>query len=95
MRDRGADVAAVRDVLDIHLEAIDALLLRNQRQARALSLPGTPAFVIGKRLHRGALEPEQIRGAVADAQAELDSRCIISDCLLHFYASDIHERHPV
>lgn len=68
MRDRGVDVAAVRDVLDIHLEAIDSLLLRNRRQARALSLSGTPAFVIGRKLHRGALEPDQIREAVAHAR---------------------------
>lgn len=66
MRDRGVDVAEVRDALDVHLEDVDALLLRNQRQARALSLLGTPAFVIGKRLHRGALKPDQIRKAIAD-----------------------------
>lgn len=68
MRGEGIDVGEVRDALDIHLDDIDELMLRNQRQARALSLPGTPAFVIGSRLHRGALSRDQIREAVADAR---------------------------
>lgn len=69
MRNRGIDVTEVRDALDLHLEEIDELLLRNERQARALSLSGTPAFVIGTRLHRGALSPDKIREAVVNTRS--------------------------
>lgn len=68
MRDRGIDVAEVRDALDLHLDEIDALLLRNEEQARAFSLPGTPAFIIGSRLYRRPLDPDHIRQAVRDAR---------------------------
>jgi len=64
MRSQGVDVGAVRDALDVHLEEIDALLQRNREQARLLSLRGTPSFLIGARLYRGALTPGQIREAV-------------------------------
>jgi len=67
MRARGIDVGEVRDALDVHLEEIDELLLRNHEQARGLSLPGTPAFIIGATLYRRPLSLDQIRGAVREA----------------------------
>ena len=64
MRSRGIDVGTVRDALDVHLGEIDALLHRNREQARLLSLRGTPSFLIGAKLYRGALTPGQIREAI-------------------------------
>ncbi|MBS3652545.1 DsbA family protein [Pseudaminobacter sp. 19-2017] len=68
MRAREIDVARVRDALELHLEEIDALLARNAQQARLLSLPGTPAFIVGSKLHRRPLSPEDIRQAVQEAR---------------------------
>ena len=68
MRAREIDVGAVRDALDVHLADIDALLARNRTQARRLSLPGTPAFIVGSKLYRKPLTPEEIRQAVAQAR---------------------------
>ena len=68
MRARGIDVGEVRDALDVHLPEIDALLARNKQQARDLSLPGTPAFIIGSKLYRKPLNPEEIRRAVIQAR---------------------------
>jgi protein-disulfide isomerase len=70
MRDRGIDVAEVRDALDLHLDEIDALLSRNLKQARALSLPGTPAFIIGSKLYRRPLSPDEIRQAIGKTRGE-------------------------
>ena len=64
MRAAGLDVATIRDALDIHIADIDALLRRNERQARALGLAGTPAFVIGAKLYRRAMPVSEIREAV-------------------------------
>ncbi len=68
MRDKGIDVGKVRDALELHIDGIDALLARNREQARALSLPGTPAFIIGSQLYRKPLSPEEIRKAIGEAR---------------------------
>lgn len=68
MRARAIDVGEVRDALDVHLTEIDALLARNEKQARALSIPGTPAFIVGSKLYRRPLRPENIRRAVSEAR---------------------------
>ncbi|MGQ2901573.1 DsbA family protein [Neoaquamicrobium sediminum] len=65
MRDAGVDVGAVRDALDVHLPAIDALLERNHAQARALSLVGTPGFIVGSTLYRRPVAPDELRNLVA------------------------------
>lgn len=68
MRGKGIDVGTVRDALDVHLAAIDALFERNEAQARALSLPGTPAFIVGRTVYRRPLNQDEIRQAVRDAR---------------------------
>lgn len=65
MRDAGVDVGAVRDALDVHLPAIDALLERNNAQARALSLAGTPGFIVGDTLYRRPVTPDELRDLAA------------------------------
>ncbi|WP_367718675.1 thioredoxin domain-containing protein [Nitratireductor sp. GISD-1A_MAKvit] len=66
----GADAGAVRDMLDLHVEAIDGLIARNEKHAKALKLAGTPAFLIGRRLYRRPLTPDEIVAAVALARSE-------------------------
>lgn len=68
MRARDINVGEVRDALDVHLADIDSLLARNQKQARGLPLPGTPAFIVGSKLYRRPLNPEDIRRAVSEAR---------------------------
>ena len=68
MRDSGIDVGKVRDALELHIDGIDALLERNRAQARALSLAGTPAFMVGTQLYRRPLSPEEIRQAIGEAR---------------------------
>lgn len=65
MRAQGVDVGKVRDMLDIHLGPIDALLARNRAQARALKLPGTPGFIVGNRLFRRVIGLEELTTVVA------------------------------
>lgn len=68
MRARDVDVGAVRDALDIHIDDIDALIARNEKQARALSLPGTPGFIVGAQLYRRLLSPDELLQAVRQAR---------------------------
>jgi protein-disulfide isomerase len=69
MRASGIDVGKVRDTLELHIDGIDALLERNRAQARALSLAGTPAFMVGTQLYRRLLNPEEIRQAIGEARS--------------------------
>lgn len=48
--------------------AIDAELARTSRQAFALGLPGTPAYLIGERLVVGSLSKRQLRRLIARAK---------------------------
>ncbi|MGZ3217799.1 DsbA family protein [Paracoccus sp. T5] len=46
----------------------DGLMSRNARQAAALGLQGTPAFIIGHTIHAGALDRDRLRAAIAAAR---------------------------
>lgn len=46
----------------------DGLLGRNSAQAAELGLQGTPAFIIGARIHPGALDETRLRSAIAEAR---------------------------
>ena len=48
--------------------APDGLIERNAILANALRVRGTPAFVIGDDMIRGASPVEQFRAAIADAR---------------------------
>lgn len=65
MRTQGVDVGKVRDMLDFYLPPIDALLARNRAQAKALKLPGTPGFIVGNKLFRRVVTPEELKEAIA------------------------------
>ena len=62
------DERLARDMED---PAIDTLIDRNADLASALGVRGTPAFVIGDRMIRGALPIAQFRTAIADARQAL------------------------
>lgn len=62
------DERLARDMED---PTIDTLINRNADLASALGVRGTPAFVIGDRMIRGALPIAQFRIAIADARQAL------------------------
>ncbi|ESQ77773.1 DsbA family protein [Asticcacaulis sp. YBE204] len=47
---------------------IDALLARNAVQAEGFGFSGTPSFIIGNAVYRGALSPNDMKQAIADAR---------------------------
>lgn len=66
----GIDVAQAQSDLATHTKAIDAILARNQEQARALGFQGTPAFIIGRFRVPGALDAKTFKLAITEARAE-------------------------
>lgn len=66
------DWARLQADLIKHKSQIDALLGRTDRQARAIGLQGTPAFVIGSYLVPGALDLQSMQKIVAEARARPD-----------------------
>ena len=53
---------------DMEDPAVDALIERNAVLANALGVRGTPAFVIGDGMIRGALPLEQFRAAIVNVR---------------------------
>ena len=64
------DERLARDMED---PAITDVIARNYALADALGIRGTPGFVIGDRLIRGALPIARFRAAIADARAALEA----------------------
>ena len=56
---------------DMEEPAIDTVIDRNAVLANALGIRGTPAFVVGDRMIRGALPISEFRAAIADARQAL------------------------
>ena len=65
---RSVGLDAERLARDMEDPALDALIGQNAVLANALGVRGTPAFVIGDGMIRGALPLEQFRAAIADAR---------------------------
>ena len=59
---------AERLARDMEDPSLDAAIERNAIFANALGVRGTPAFVIGDGMIRGALPLEHFRAAIADAR---------------------------
>ncbi|MDE0201789.1 MAG: DsbA family protein [Rhodospirillaceae bacterium] len=68
---RSVGLDAERLVRDMEDPAIDTLIERNAVLANVLGIRGTPAFVIGDRMIRGALPIAAFRTAIADAREAL------------------------
>lgn len=65
----GIDVARATRDLDARATDIDAVLARNNDQAKAFGFRGTPSFIIGKFRVPGILTMAQFEQAIADARA--------------------------
>ena len=65
---RSVGLDAERLARDMEVPSVDAPIERNAVLANALGVGGTPAFVIGDGMIRGALPVEQFRAAIADAR---------------------------
>jgi protein-disulfide isomerase len=64
----GVDVARTTADRDAHAQEIDALLARNDAQARAFGFRGTPAFIIGTFRVPGSLNTAGFKRAISDAR---------------------------
>jgi protein-disulfide isomerase len=62
----GLDMDRLRD--DMKSQAIDDALARTSKLARALGISGTPAFVIGDQLVRGAVDLARLKEVVREAR---------------------------
>ena len=71
---RSVGLDAERLARDREDPALDALIERNAVLANALGVRGTPAFVIGDGMIRGALPLEHFRAAIADARVARKAR---------------------
>lgn len=65
-QDLGLDVEQLQ--LDMHDPAITATLQRNQMLAQQLGINGTPGFIIGEEIVRGAVSMSQLQQLVAVAR---------------------------
>lgn len=66
----GADWARLQADMKKNAAEIDALLKRNNEQAEALGLQGTPAFIIGNYLSEGGMDYAGLQAAVREARAK-------------------------
>lgn len=64
----GIDVDRAKRDLAANSKAIDAMLARNDAQARGLSFRGTPSFIVGKFRVPGVLTMAQFEQVIADAR---------------------------
>ena len=69
-RQAGVDWGRLAKDLKVHDGDIDAILLRNQREAALLGLQGTPGLVINGYLIRGALSDEDLTDVLAKVRAK-------------------------
>jgi protein-disulfide isomerase len=64
----GIDVDRLNRDLAANAKTIDAILARNDDQAKAFGFRGTPSFIVGKFRVPGALTIEEFGQAIADAR---------------------------
>jgi len=64
----GIDIDRLDRDLSTNAKAIDAILGRNNDQARAFGFTGTPAFIVGKYRVPGALTMGEFEQVIADAR---------------------------
>jgi protein-disulfide isomerase len=64
----GVDVTRAAADRDAHSAEIDALIARNDAQARAFGFQGTPGFIIGTFRVPGALNTAGFKRAISDAR---------------------------
>ena len=64
----GVDLDRAKSDLETNKSSLEALLARNDGQARALGFQGTPAFIIGTFRVPGVLKAAEFKQAIADAR---------------------------
>jgi protein-disulfide isomerase len=65
----GVDVARATKDLETNLGTIEAILSRNDTQAKAFGFQGTPAFIIGRFRVPGVIDAAMFKQAIKDARA--------------------------
>lgn len=68
LRAAGIDMVQLQKDLIAHKGIIDGLLKRNDTEARALGLRGTPGIVVGRQVESGISDLAALQSAVADAR---------------------------
>lgn len=68
LRDAGIDVEKLKRDLDSHSQDITAILARNDAEADALGLKGTPAILVGRLLLPGVADLNFLKKMVAEAR---------------------------
>ncbi|MFT0860721.1 DsbA family protein [Ancylobacter sp. G4_0304] len=64
----GVDLARLSADLDANAKEIGAILVRNNEQAEALQLPGTPVYLVGPYKVAASLDYQGFKDVVADAR---------------------------
>ena len=64
----GLDPKALWEAFQKDMDRVDEILARNMDQANAFGFGGTPAFIIGTRIHNGAMDRQALRDAIAAAR---------------------------
>jgi protein-disulfide isomerase len=70
LRAAGIDMTKLKQASDAHGAEIDALLQRNDTEARALGIRGTPGLLVGRHIINGVYEVAALRQAVDIARHE-------------------------
>jgi protein-disulfide isomerase len=73
LKHAGIDLGALKMDESNHAKDIDALLARNDAEAHALHLRGTPGIVIGRELLPGIVDLNGLKQLVADSRHDLKS----------------------
>jgi len=68
----GVDLATLKKDRAAHAEEIDALLTRNDEEARALGLRGTPGIVVGRSLLPGFANLSTLQRVVQNSRRDKD-----------------------
>jgi protein-disulfide isomerase len=69
----GINLSVLKKDQASHAKDIDALLARNDAEAHALHLRGTPGVVIGRELLPGIVELKDLKQLVADSRQDVKS----------------------
>jgi protein-disulfide isomerase len=74
LRKAGVDVDRARNDMEANKASLEALLARNDGQAKAFGFRGTPGFIIGTFRVPGILKASEFKQAIADARKIAQSK---------------------
>ncbi|MDT7953683.1 MAG: DsbA family protein [Acetobacteraceae bacterium] len=72
-RQAGADMDRLDQDMALRSSELDRMLTQSGTAARALGLPGTPAFVVGSTVIPSALSLDDLKGVIATARTRSDA----------------------